>query len=220
MICEALAQLIARHGSFTVCGALTEGRKLIASIEQTQPDLVLMDLMLTDCDSMELIKQVRALFASLPVLVLCSHAEATHAQRCLRAGASGYIMKSEGVLDLFDAIASVLGGKMHLSPRMSAVLLHRLLTPARPSSSNEPGASQLTDRELRILEFIGAGLRTREIAERLGRSVKTIEAHRENIKTKLGLRSGAELVTHAAEWVRTHAIKGIGTESEHLQQSA
>lgn len=202
IICEALAQLIARQSNFTVCGALTEGRKLTAASEQSKPDLVLLDCSLRDCDGLDLIKQFHTLSPKLPLLVLCEKCEVSHAERFIRAGASGYIMKSETPQDLFDAIQTVLDGKTHLSPRVSATLLHKLLKPAHNSGNGTHDPSDLTDRELSVFEMIGTGLRTREIATRLGRSVKTIEAHRERIKNKLNLHNGAELTARAAEWMR------------------
>jgi DNA-binding NarL/FixJ family response regulator len=202
IICEALAQLVARQSNLRVCGALTEGRKLIAAIDDVKPDLVLFDCTFGDCDSMELIRQLRVLFPKIGLLVLCSQPEISYAERCVRAGASGYIMKSETPQDLFDAIGTVLGGKMHLSTRMSALMLGKHFAPARPTGDSSGPLQLLTEREFRVFEFIGAGLRTREIAERLGRSVKTVEAHREHIKSKLNLRNASELAKGAAEWVR------------------
>jgi DNA-binding NarL/FixJ family response regulator len=206
IVCEALAQLISRAPNLSVVGALTEGRSVLATARQCAPDVVLLDLLLPDCDALELIGDLKAEFPQVPVLVLCTRAESSHAERTIRAGASGYVMKTESALDLFEAIACVLGGHMRLSARISAILLDRLLVPARPSASGSDGhdCSELSDRELRVFEMIGAGLSTREIAGRLGRSVKTIESHREHIKAKLGLKSGAQMATRASEWLRSN----------------
>ncbi|HKP03611.1 MAG TPA: response regulator transcription factor [Chthoniobacterales bacterium] len=201
IVCEAIVQLIAGQTRLTVCGRLTEGRKLVQAVECNRPDLVLFDLMLKDCDGIETLKQFKILFPMVPVLVLCGRTDCASVERSMRAGAGGYVGKWETARELFEAIELVLAGEMRLNPKMQVLLLGRLLAPARLSAVGRSDPLQLTEGETRIFALIGAGLRMREIATRLGRSVKTIEAHREHIRIKLGLRNSAEVTERATHWL-------------------
>jgi DNA-binding NarL/FixJ family response regulator len=158
-----------------------------------------MDLMLAEDDGLALIKDLAAVAPDLRIVVFSLHPEDTYAERCLRAGAHGYVMKREPVATLFRAIRDTAAGGIAVSPRVSSALLGNLSPHARKPAGTE---LPLTDRELQIFRLIGLALPTRTIAEKLGVSGKTVEAHRENIKNKLNLDTAAALTARAATWVR------------------
>ena len=158
-----------------------------------------MDLMLRDDDGLALIKELVAQNPKLRILIFSLQPEANYAERCLRAGARGYLMKQEPVETLFAAIRTVAAGSICLSPQMAGILLGSLSGAARKPAG---AYAQLTDRELQVFRLIGLGKSSRDAAQQLGISLKTVEAHRENIKNKLGLDTAGALVARAAVWVR------------------
>lgn len=198
---EGLVGLLARNGGFTVAWSAASAREVRAGVERAAPGVLVMDLMLGEDDGLALIKDLACLRPDLRVVVFSLHPEETYAERCLRAGAHGYVMKREPVETLFRAIREVAAGGLVVSARVTAAALGALHGGARkpPKAGAE---ATLTDRELQVFRLLGLALPTRGVAEKLGVSVKTVEAHRENIKNKLGLQSGAELVARAALWVR------------------
>jgi len=196
---EGLAELLVRETGFLLAGSASSARELRTLIECTPPHVLVMDLMLQEADGLALIKDLAALAAELRIVVFSLHAEEVYAERCLRAGAHGYVMKTEPVATLFRAIRDVAAGGIAVSPRVSAAVLGGLGGRGRSSAIDE---AQLTDRELQVYRLSGLALPTREIAEKLGVSVKTVEAHRENIKNKLGLDTHAALTARAALWVQ------------------
>lgn len=196
---EGLAALLAGEGGFTVTGHAASARETRTLAERAPPQVLVMDLMLAEDDGLALIKDLAALSPALRIVVFSLHAESVYAERCLRAGAHGYVMKTEPVSTLFRAIRDVAAGGIAVSPRVSAAVLGSLSGHARQPAGGE---AQLTDRELQVYRLSGLALPTREIAEKLGVSVKTIETHRENIKNKLGLDTHAALVARAAQWVQ------------------
>lgn len=195
---QGLAMLINAEPDLMVCGEASTGAEALQLVRTTQPDLVMIDISLEDRSGVELIREIRAMAGELPMLALSMHDESLYAERVLRAGGRGYVMKQEATEKLLTAIRRVLAGEIYLSPRMSTRLLGQLAS-AAPGGDVSP-ISRLTDRELEVFTMIGRGLSTREIAEKLFLSVKTVEAHREHIKEKLGLRSSAELVRHAVQF--------------------
>jgi DNA-binding NarL/FixJ family response regulator len=195
---HGLAQLIDDEKSLSVCGSATSVAEALAAIESLGPDLVIVDLSLGDESGLELVKTARSLHPDLPLLVLSMHDEAYYADRVLRAGALGYIMKQEAPKQMVAAIHQVLEGKVYLSEAMAASMLTRMV--GRKIVKGGTPVDQLTDRELQVLQLIGRGLGTRQIAEKLHLSVKTVENHREHIKAKLKLRSSSELVRYAVRW--------------------
>lgn len=197
---EGLAQLINRQPDLIVCAEAATPQEAIAAVEKHAPEIAVLDLMLNGAGGIELIKQLRALFPQLRLLVLSMHEENIYAERVLRAGASGYVMKQEASGTVIAAIRAVLADEMHVSRKLTVSLMQKAL--AAPETGAGDAATLLSDRELQVFELIGAGVATRDIATRLGLSVKTIETHRENIKHKLDLPNGAELVTRAQAWVR------------------
>ena len=168
-------------------------------IRKGQLDVAIVDMTLKDIGGLELVKQVRAIDSELPMLVLSMHDETLYAERVLRAGARGYIMKQEGTDKLINAIRAVMRGDIYVSERMASRMLGKFV-----GGSGDGGSSplqRLSDRELEVFELLGHGLSTRKVAERLCVSIKTIESHREHIKEKLQLKNANELVQHATQWV-------------------
>lgn len=161
-------------------------------------DFAIVDLSLSDGSGLTAIRELTGIIPGLPVLVLSMHDERLFAERVLRAGARGYIMKQEAIGHLLEGIHDVLAGHIHVSGQMSQSILHRL---GREGSIHEGQLENLTDRELEVFEAIGRGMSTATIAARLNVSIKTIETYRSNIKTKLDLKDAADLIRHAATWI-------------------
>jgi DNA-binding NarL/FixJ family response regulator len=172
--------------------SIADAMKLLS---QSRPDLIVIDLSLEDGSGLELMKQVKAVHGDVPMLVLSMHDESLYAERALRAGARGYVMKRQGAEQLVDAIRTVLRGQVWISSTVSDRILGRMAGVA-PQGAGSP-VDTLSDRQMEIFDLIGRGLGSHEIAERLHLSVKTVDSHRENIKKKLGLRSPAELIRAA-----------------------
>jgi len=194
-----LVKLLRDEGGFAVTGEAGTAREVRTLVEKTPPQVLITDLMLGDQDGLALIKDLAVQAPAVRLVVFSLHPEDVYAERCLRAGAHGYVMKREPVELLFRAIREVAAGAIFVSPRISATLLGSLSGAARKPAG---AYAQLTDRELQVFRLIGHEFTSRQIAEKLGVSVKTVEAHRENIKNKLGAESGAALVVRAAVWVR------------------
>jgi DNA-binding NarL/FixJ family response regulator len=200
MMRQGLAQLIGAEPDLEIAGEAEDGRRAMEAVAAVKPDLVLLDISLPDKNGLELIKDIQAQHRGLPILVVSMHEETLYAERILRAGGRGYIMKQEGGNKLMDAIRQVLSGKVYVSDRMSSRILESLSHQTRPGSSASP-VSGLTDREFEVLQLLGQGLATREIAGQLHLSIKTVEVHRANIKRKLELKTATELVRFAVRWV-------------------
>lgn len=199
---DGLAFLIGNQPDLRVCGkAGSAGATILAVDDDPPPDLVILDLMLGSEDGLELIKQIRALRPGLLILVISMHDEWIYAERALRAGASGYIMKKEPPEEVLSAVHAVLRGEVYLSGRMRVLLSQRGVTPD-PCRFLVPQADPpLSDRELHVFRLIGAGLSTKQIASELHLSGKTIETYRENLKVKLRLANARELLREAKAWV-------------------
>lgn len=197
-----LVQTIAKDPTLELYGEAADvGSTILAVDDDPPPDLVVLDLMLGNADGLELIKQIRALRPGLLILVISMHDELIYAERALRAGASGFIMKNEPASEMLSAIHAVLEGRVYLSGRMR-VLLSEKGVADDPSRFLVPQAEPpLSDRELHVYRLIGAGLATKQIAAELHLSIKTIETYRENLKIKLGLKNAQELVKSAKDWV-------------------
>ena len=195
---QGLAALIEQEADLEVCGEASDPDEGLDRIEDHHPDVVVSDLSFGGLSGIEFIKDVKARYPRLPVLILSMHDEAHYADRALRAGAMGYIMKQAGGARVLDAIRQVLGGQIYLSPEVTTQLVRTAI-----DGGQEPASSpidQFSDRELEVFAFIGQGLSTREIARKLHLSTKTIDSHRSKIKTKLNLKSSTELVHHAIRW--------------------
>ncbi len=197
---QGLAELIDQEPDLSVCGEAKSAAEAWQVIETSHPDIAIVDISLQDTSGIELIKDLKVRHPELPVLVLSMHDEGLYAERALRAGAKGYVMKEEATERLMAAVRRVHGGEMYLSERMSSRLLSKLVDGAHEIGSSP--MERLSDRELQVFELIGRGCGTRQIAEKLHLSIKTIESHREHIKSKLKLANSAELFQHATSWVQ------------------
>ncbi len=195
-----LAQYLNAQPDMTVCAEAADPREAMAMVEKTNPDLVLTDLNLPGKGGLELIKDLRAMYPKLPILVLSMHDEPHYAPRVLRAGARGYLMKSEPVSRLACGIRDVFKGRVVVSERMSSLILE--IFAGKNGTDNSLPEARLSDRELEILALVGSAHSTRRIGERLSISMKTVEAHRSNIKQKLGISSSQELVRYAICWAQ------------------
>lgn len=196
-----LAQLINRQADLEVCGEAGTMADALRAVQELRPDLVLSDLTMADRGGLEFIKDLQAAGDAPPVLVVSMHDEAIYAERVLRAGARGYIMKEAGGESLLGAIRQVLRGEIYVSPKQAALVLENL-SGRRPRGSDSP-IKQLTDREFEIFQLIGQGKGTQDISAQLHLSPKTVDVHRANIKQKLELKDATALVRHAVRWVET-----------------
>ncbi len=200
MIREGLRGLIERDSGLEVCGDAADIDGALAGLRQHRPEVVLVDISLAGASGLDLIKAIRAEFAHLPVLVVSMHDETLYAERALRAGAMGYIMKHEPAKTMKAAIHKVLGGEMYLSEKMSSTVISRFMRgePEKPASPLET----LSDRELEVFRLLGQGQGVRQIAEELGVTIPTVNSFRNRIKEKLNLRTSTEVMLHAVEWSR------------------
>ena len=196
--------LLGMEPDLAVCGEADTGPVALQKILALKPDVAIVDLSLKGGSGLELIKQLRAQELKLKVLVFSMREEGVYAQRAMRAGADGYITKEEGTEKAIEAIRLVMQGKRYLTDKMAERMMDTLVG---NSSGSESGIESLSDRELEVLELIGNGLGSREIAERLHLSIKTIESHREHMKAKLGLARAAELVSYAFNWFHGERAK-------------
>ena len=196
---EGLQTLIDQESDLQVCAVAATSREAMTKVESAKPDLAIVDFTLNDDeDGIGLIKALRAKHAELPILVLSIHDETIYAERALRAGANGYLMKDEPTSKVVDALRKILKGDISVSDKMAGRLLQRMAGQGKAATGNP--VEQLSDRELQVFRWIARGFGTRQIAGKLGLSIKTIETYRENIKRKLDLHSGVELVRHAVLW--------------------
>jgi DNA-binding NarL/FixJ family response regulator len=195
---KGLEQLInSSDDGFTICGEAGDAAEGMTVIRQLKPDLVIVDLSLPGANGIELVKNIRAEFAKLPVLICSMHDESLYALRALRAGAQGYVMKQEALENVITAIREVLAGRPYLSHDMSAKLITNFA-----SGTNEANPTdRLSDRELEILELIGKGRDVHEIAKALHISAKTVETHRAHIKEKLNLKNARQVTRFAVQWL-------------------
>jgi DNA-binding NarL/FixJ family response regulator len=194
---NGLAQLLDQEPDLKVCGQFEDAGMAFASIPTLQPHLAIVDLSLRSSSGLDLVKNIKATHPTVLVLVLSMHDETLYAERVLHAGASGYIMKQEATDRVLSAIRQVLNGGIYLSEGMSSKFVHRLATGRAPTGGSV--TERLSDRELEVFGLIGQGRGTRQIAEHLRLSVKTIESHRAHIKEKLNLKTSTELVHMAIQ---------------------
>jgi DNA-binding NarL/FixJ family response regulator len=196
---EGLAARIARQPDLTVCGEAEDVADALNLVKSAQPDLVIVDLSLKSGQGIDLIKRIHASSENVKTLVSSMYDESLYAERALRAGALGYVNKQEMSEKIIEAIRQVLDGKIYLSPSMTERFLQRAV--GSPPQLIKSPIETLTDRELEIFKMIGQGKTTRQIAGELHLSVKTVETHRENIKSKLHILNAAELSREAVQWV-------------------
>lgn len=198
MMRQGLAQLVNNEPDLEVSAEADNAAQALKALTTHKPDIALIDISLPDKNGLELIKDFRAWNPEVPLLVVSMHDEALYAERVLRAGGRGYIMKQEGGQKLLQAIRRVLAGQIYVSEKMSAKILEVFSGHGSKSDSSPVGL--LTDREFEVFQMIGEGKGTREIAQHLHLSVKTVEVHRANIKEKLQAKSATDLVRYAVRW--------------------
>lgn len=206
MMRDGLAALITAQPDLAVCAQAADAAEAQRTVEAHRPDLVLMDISLPGKSGLEAIKDIQALAPGVAVLVLSMHDESLYAERVLRAGARGYVMKQEGGKRIMEAIRAVLEGKVFVSEKMSARIMDAF-TGRRSDGATSP-VGNLSDREFEVFQLVGRGRSTKEIADQLHLSVKTVEVHRVNIKAKLKLATSPELVHYAVRWVESQATPG------------
>jgi len=193
-----LAALVNLEPDLTVCGEADDAAQAMSAVERLQPEIALMDMSLPDKSGLELLKDIRAIRPELHVLIISMHDEALYAERVLRAGGRGYIMKQAGPDKVIQAIRKVLCGGVSVSDRVSAQILDTL---SNSRSRVAVSTAKLTDREFEVLTLIGQGREPRDIAQYLHLSIKTVDTHRAQIKAKLGLKNSTELIHYATRWV-------------------
>ncbi len=195
---QGLALLIEREADLSVCGEADGAHAAFQAIGALQPDIVVLDISLSGPDGLDVLKEIRMKSGSLPVLILSMHDETIYAERAMRAGANGYIMKQEATEKVLVAIRRILQGDVYLSDRLTNTMLQQFVHGTAQTKGSP--LVNLTDRELEVFRLIGEGHGTRQIADQLHLSVKTIESYQAHIKEKLALRNARELVQHAIEW--------------------
>src|SRR5580698_5371358 len=198
LFCEGLRRMLDRHPSLSVCGQVPDADSVLKSVAELKPDLVLMDISLEGTNGIDVTKSIKAKYPDLPILVVSMHDEALYAERALRAGAQGYIMKNQSIQIVRDAIFKVLAGDIFLSEKMSTSVLAKLLL-GKKDESRSP-IELLSDRELEVFQMLGEGKSSRQIAETLDLTIPTIHSFRNRIKEKLQFKNSTELVLHAMQW--------------------
>lgn len=198
---EGLSHRIDAQPDMEVCGAAADAREALGQVADVRPALAIIDISLKTSDGLELVKTLSARHPGIRTLVHSMYDEAIYAERCLRAGAQGYVNKGADPNDVVTAIRQVMAGEVYLSPTMTNRVLGQRFRRADPA---EDAVAELTDRQLEIFRLIGNGAGVREIAQQLHISVHTVESHRENIKRKLGIDKLAELNRRAVLWVQEH----------------
>jgi DNA-binding NarL/FixJ family response regulator len=195
---QGLRRLIEAEPDLEVCGEAETAREAKSAIRDLDPNAVIVDVSLKQGDGLELVKDTRAHYPSLPLLVLSMHDEAIYAERMLSAGANGYIMKQAASDQFLIALRRVLEGGIYVSESVGNSMIEKFAAGGAYISANP--IDSLTNRELQVLHMIGKGLSTRQTAEALNLSVKTVESHRQRIKRKLSLRTSAQLMQYAVNW--------------------
>jgi DNA-binding NarL/FixJ family response regulator len=204
LIRSGLAQLINREPDMMVCGEAEEAQAALRAIGELKPDIVILDISLGGPDGLDVLKTIRATDRKLPILVLSMHDESIYAERALRRGANGYIMKQEATERVLTALHRILAGDVYVSDKVAhKMVIQYVASGSGTSPVQRSPLDGLSDRELEVLRFIGQGCGTREIAEQLHVSVKTVETYQSNLKDKLALKNSRELVKYAIE----HAIQ-------------
>ncbi len=206
---HGLAQLINQENDLEVCGEAEDYHGALKCVESLAPDLVIVDITLKNMSGIDLIKDLHRRYRTLPMLVISMHEESLYAERSLRAGARGYIMKQEASESVIDAIRQVLQGRIYASRDVTDSLLTRFVDGQH--TALESPVHALTDRELEVFRLIGEGLGLSEVADRLNLSVKTIGTYRERIKEKLGIKNATELLRSAMKWVENDQTPGEKT---------
>ncbi len=195
---QGLSLMINREPDLVVCGEAEEAMGAMHVLTSSHPDVMIVDISLTGPDGIDLMKNIRISHPTLPVLILSMHDEMVYAERALRAGANGYIMKQEATENVLIALRRLLSGEIYVSTRIANQMLKHYITGS--GSLRNSSIADLSDRELEVFRLIGEGHGTRQIAEELHISIKTVESYQAHIKEKLSLRSARELMQRAIQW--------------------
>jgi DNA-binding NarL/FixJ family response regulator len=214
---SGLGRLIDREPDLAVCGEAGEIHAALRSIDALKPDILIVDISLNGPDGLDLIKSIRTKEPHLPVLVLSVHDESIYAEGAMRAGANGYIMKQEATERVLIALRRILNGEIYVSDRVANRMLAQFVGARGAVVANRSPVDGLSDRELEVLRFMGERRSTRQIAEDLHLSIKTVETYQGHLKEKLGLRNSRELVQYAIQWVVRDASES-GNPRPHTQQ--
>jgi DNA-binding NarL/FixJ family response regulator len=198
LVREWLTNLIHQQPDFLVCGEAEAAAAALQAIKALKPDVAIVDISLKEGSGLELIKNIKANCSGVAVIVLSMHDESLYAERTIRAGARGYIMKRETTKRIIEAIRTVLGGKLYVSERLTALFAKKFLDGHLPTDGSP--IEQLSDRELEVFQLLGQGYETRQVAESLHISMKTVQAYCARIKEKLKLASALELLREAIRW--------------------
>jgi DNA-binding NarL/FixJ family response regulator len=198
LVREWLTNLIRQQPDFVVCGEAEDAPQAMQVVAVVKPDVAIVDISLKDGSGIELIKNLRAFQPGLAIVVLSMHDELFYAERALRAGAQGYIMKREATQKIIAGIRQILAGKLYMSEQLAGVLAQRFVA-GRPVSGGSP-VEQLSDRELEVFQLLGQGYETRQVAGAIHVSMKTVQAYCARIKEKLNLSNATELLREAVRW--------------------
>jgi DNA-binding NarL/FixJ family response regulator len=204
ILLEGLQQIIDRQPDLRCSATACNGDDALRLLQADKPDLLTVDISMPGRSGLELIKDVVALHQDVPILVLSMHDEGLYAQRALKAGARGYVMKEANSATLLHAMRTLLNGGRYLSPAMSAFLLDAFS--GKPASGSVNGVEALSDREFEVFRLLGEGLGTAEVARALNLSPKTVDVHRANIRARLNLKNGGAVVRYAVRWVENQKL--------------
>lgn len=197
---EGIVSLLSSQPDLTIVGEAVSAAEALSGIDKDPPDLALVDLSLKESSGLELIKDLQVRHPQVHILVLSMRDEAFYAERALRAGARGYVPKDAGREEVLKAVRTVLDGQVYVSNSLATRVIGRMVSGG--GTEGHSPMDDLTDRELGVFEMIGMGLATREIAKKMHISTKTVDSHREHLKQKLGLATGADLTKHAIQWMQ------------------
>jgi DNA-binding NarL/FixJ family response regulator len=203
LVREWLTNLIKQHPGFVVCGESATAAEAVSGISTTKPDVAIVDISLRNGSGLDLIKTLKVMHPDTAIIVLSMHDERLYAERSLRAGARGYIMKRETTRNVIAAIRQVLDGKLYVSSDMAAYFAEKFVDGKPPTG--ESSIEQLSDRELEVFQLLGQGRETRDIAKSLNISIKTVQAYCARIKEKLKLANASELLREAVRWYENRA---------------
>jgi len=201
---ESLCILMNKETDMNVCGTASDVADAVSKLFKVHADIIIVDLSLENSNGMDFIKTIKARYEDIRVIVLSMHDELVFAERCLRSGADGYIMKSEKPSVLLSAIRQVMNGKIYLSEKMIQYIVAKSMN--QKNASEKDVVESLSDREFQVFQYIGEGYLSKQMADFLNLSVKTIDSLRENIKHKLGLENASELTRYAIKWVHSKGI--------------
>ena len=206
LVSEGLTRLLNLESDLTVVGQAATVHQASKTIPALKPDLAIIDIALPDGSGIDLIKDMKRRSIKCPFLVLSMHDESLYAERALRAGAKGYIMKHEVSREILKAIHRILDGNIYVSEKMGFMMLEKVSGNGRRNATKGGPTETLSDREFQVFQMIGRGRGTRQIAGELNVSVKTVETYRANIKNKMDLKNAPELARHAVEWVQRNRL--------------